>query len=67
MGDPITAEDVLPLIAKLSPEERVRLFRLAKTAATDADIYRAAPTRNGEFDSDNDLLSWDAQGWDSFE
>lgn len=67
MGEPITADDVLPLIAKLSPAERIRLFRLAKTVASDAEAYRASPPGKLEFGADDDSLSWDADGWENVE
>lgn len=69
----VSADDLWPLVQKLSREERVRLARmtLASTALagddTDAERYRAAPTRNGEFDEQEaDPLGWDAEGWDEW-
>ena len=47
MSDALTADDLLPLIAKLQHGEQVRLARLALRAAAgvheDAAAYRAAP------------------------
>lgn len=67
----ITARDLLPLVSKLSREEKVLLARLALAAASetpgaDAKTYRAIALRDGEFSSDEDHLSWDADGWEQF-
>ena len=61
----LSAEDIFPLVDCLSPDERLRHLRFisAPTAAEDRDLYRALPPRNKEFSSDEDLLSWDAEGW----
>jgi hypothetical protein len=65
MPKPLTADDLLPLIAKLSSEERHRLLRLAfRHGATDADAYAAQPVTSDEFRSDDDALEWDADGWE---
>ena len=66
MGEPLTADDLLPLVARLSPQERVRLFRLLKSSGTDAAAYIAAPPHRDEFSTDQDPLEWDAEGWESF-
>ncbi|MBL8113676.1 MAG: hypothetical protein JNK60_12380 [Acidobacteria bacterium] len=69
----VTAEDLLPLVAKLSPEERARLSRMAlllgspSRDAADALRYQTEPVRAGEFESIEDPLAWDADGWDGFE
>ena len=34
--------------------------------ATDAATYQAHPPTNAEFSTDDDPLSWDAEGWDNF-
>lgn len=62
----LSAEDIFPLIGCLSPHERLRLLRFisARPAAEDRDVYRALPPRNEEFSSDEDLLAWDAEGWE---
>jgi len=66
----VTADDLIPLIAKLSPEERVRLSRLALVVdgapllTADALRYHAAPVRTDEFCEPEDPLGWDAEGWD---
>ena len=62
----LSAEDIFPLVDCLSPDERLRLLRFisARPAADDRDIYRALPPRNEEFSIDEDLLAWDAEGWE---
>ena len=65
MPKPLTADDLLPLIAKLSSEERHRLLRLAfRQGATDAEAYTAQPVTSDEFGSDDDPLAWDRDGWE---
>jgi hypothetical protein len=65
MAHELKADDILPLIAKLSPAERRRLFRLALgQERTDAQAYVANPPRDDEFLSDEDHLSWEAEGWE---
>ena len=62
----LSAEDIFPLVDCLSPHERLRLLRFisARPAAGDRDVYRALPPRNEEFSIDEDLLAWDAEGWE---
>ena len=72
----LTAEDLKPLVHKLSPEERHRLVHIVLThdvrpacsaARDDADAYRRQPVSTDEFvSSAQDPLSWDADGWDEF-
>jgi hypothetical protein len=65
MPKPLTADDLLPLIAKLSNEERHRLLRLAfPQGSTDADAYATQPVTPDEFGSDDDPLAWEAEGWE---
>lgn len=66
MGKSMTAEEVLPLIAKLTPRERLRLLRLM-TADTDLDAaleYGALTPQPDEFSTDLEPLSWEAEGWE---
>ena len=67
MSKPLTADDILPLVACLTPQERVRLLRLisAPTGA-DAAVYRDLPPASDEFSSDDGALSWEAEGWEAF-
>jgi hypothetical protein len=64
MSEPLTADDLLPLIAKLSAVERRRLFRLIQTVGNDIEAYRTRPPDLSEFSSDEDMLAWDADGWE---
>lgn len=68
MSKPLTADDVLPLIACLEPQERIRLLRLITLRPADddsADTYRIVPPARDEFTSDEDPLAWDAGGWEN--
>ncbi len=64
----MTADDILPLIAGLTPQERLRLIRLLteQPSADEATIYRIIPPRPDEFAGDEETLAWDAEGWESF-
>jgi hypothetical protein len=66
MEKPLRAEDLFPLVDRLSPQERLRLLRLIslRPAAADRDAYLALPPRHDEFSSDTDPLAWDADGWE---
>ena len=66
MEKPLSAEDLFPLVDRLSPHERLRLLRLISLgpAADDRDAYLALPPRHDEFSSDTDPLAWDADGWE---
>lgn len=67
MSQPLTANDLLPLVARLAPQERQRLIQLiAATSERDASIYRANPPTPTEFSSDEEVLGWDAEGWEEF-
>ena len=66
MTKPLTADDILPLVACLTPHERVRLLRLiARPAGSDAEAYRGIAPQSDEFSTDSDSLSWDSDGWES--
>lgn len=64
MSQPLTAEDLLPLIVKLSSAERQKLFLLIQKVGRDVEAYRATPPGQDEFSSDEDMLAWDADGWE---
>jgi len=66
MPKPLSAEDIFPLVDRLSSQERLRLLRLISTrpAADDRDAYRTLPPRNEEFSGDEEPLAWDAEGWE---
>lgn len=61
----------MPLLNELSREEKVLLARLAlasasETLGSEAKTYRINALRDGEFSSDEDHLSWDAEGGEQF-
>ena len=67
MANPVTADDLLPLIAALPVTERVRLLRLL-TGRPNSEVdraYEAQPVGRDEFSTDTDALSWDADGWEA--
>jgi hypothetical protein len=64
MAEPAKAEDLWPLVQKLSRAERIRLATLALAADSDDAAYRANPPSTGEFSSEEDSLAWDADGWE---
>ena len=69
MAQPLTADDLLPLVAKLTHDEQVRLARLALRAARDAtrdaDAYRRMPAGPDEFSQEEDNASWEGEGWEA--
>jgi hypothetical protein len=66
MAKPMTADDILPLVASLTPEERVRLLRLiaSRPTADPAAVYGATPPGDDEFSTDEEPLAWEAEGWE---
>ena len=66
MAKPLTADDILPLVACLTPQERLRLFRLisVRPGADEGDSYCALPPTREEFSNDEEPLSWNAEGWE---
>ena len=67
MAKALTADDILPLVASLTLQERVRLLRLiAQPEGADAQLYQHVPPVRDEFASDEEPLAWDAEGWESF-
>ena len=66
MAQPLTADDLLPLVAKLPHDEQVRLAQLALRAAReakrDAAAYRGMPVRLDEFSQDGEGTSWESEG-----
>ena len=66
MAKPLTADDIFPLVACLTPQERLRLLRLisVRPEAGEGDAYRALSPAHEEFSSDEEPLSWDAEGWE---
>jgi hypothetical protein len=65
MAKTLTVDDILPLVASLTPHERVRLLRLiALPQGEDAPVYRSVPPSRDEFSADDEPLAWDADGWE---
>ena len=66
----LTADDLWPLVEKLSHDQQVQLARRALKAAalsgSDGDAYRAAPPPTEEFGSDEDGGAWESEGWEEF-
>jgi hypothetical protein len=66
MARALTADDILPLVASLTPQERVRLLRLITLPQeADASVYRSVPPSRDEFSADDEPLAWDAEGWEN--
>ncbi|WP_295431336.1 hypothetical protein [uncultured Thiodictyon sp.] len=67
MSKALTAEDILPIVACLTPRERGRLLRLITARpGADAAVYRSVPPARDEFATDEEPLAWDAQRWENF-
>ena len=70
MSDALTADDLLPLVAKLPHDQQIRLAKLVLRAAVAADddaaAYLAAPVTADEFADDDDSLGWESDGWEGF-
>lgn len=64
MSEPLTADEILPLVARLSPNEKARLLKLLKVHPDAAKAYAASTPGPDEFSGDDDGLSWDAEGWE---
>ena len=66
----VTVEDLLPLVAKLTREERIRLSQLAlqvtgeEKKAPVVEAYATTPVTDQEFADVDDPLAWDAEGWE---
>jgi hypothetical protein len=66
MAQPLTADDLLPLVARLASCERDRLVHLIEAKSeNNASIYKATPPGRNEFSSDEEALAWDAEGWEN--
>jgi hypothetical protein len=64
---PLTADDIIPLVASLPDGERIKLLRwIASPHGTDASAYTAAPPARQEFSGDDESIAWEADGWDDF-
>ncbi|MEL6184349.1 MAG: hypothetical protein AAFU79_06975 [Myxococcota bacterium] len=69
MSNVLTADDLLPLVQKLTRDEQLHLARraLKMAALTDAEAYRSHPPSDEEFSADSGSLDWDADGWEPFD
>lgn len=66
MPQPLTANDLLPLVARLAPGERDRLVHLIEaTSGRDASVYGMTPPGQDEFSSNEEPLAWDSEGWEN--
>ena len=70
MPSQLTAGDIVPLIAALTPQERTRLLRLitrlqSPDSGNDASLYGAIPLRNEEFSADEEPLAWEGEDWEN--
>jgi hypothetical protein len=64
MGKALTANDILPLVAALTPHERARLLQLiASPERSDDTVYASVPPRRNEFSADDEPLAWESGGW----
>ncbi len=62
----LTADDIIPLIAALTPQERARLLRLiAEPRTGDASIYQAIPPASQEFSAGGEPLAWESDDWEN--
>jgi len=69
MSKALSATDLMPLVFKLTPNERLKLARLARRAATvvdDASAYRAFPPAPDEFALADEPMAWEADDWSEF-
>ena len=66
MPSQFTVDDIVPLVATLTPLERTRLLRLiAKPQSDDAPLYSAMPPTNEEFSADEEALAWEGEDWEN--
>ncbi len=66
MARALRADDILPLVDSLTPQERVRLLRLiVRPQGCDENVYRSVPPSRDEFSADDEQLAWEAEGWES--
>ena len=66
MPNRLTVDDIVPLIAALTPQERTNLLRLiARPQSDDASLYCAIPPTNEEFSADEEPLAWEGEDWEN--
>jgi hypothetical protein len=72
MAQPLTADDLMPLIARLSPRQRQLLARrlapghAARDTDGDAARYRRQPIQPVEDVASDAGVAFDPEGWDEF-
>ena len=68
MAKRMTVDDILPLVANLTPQERARLLKLISSRASSeaAAAYSAVPPGENEFSTDEEPLAWEGEGWEKF-
>jgi hypothetical protein len=60
MPNALTADDILPLVASLTQQER-----LLRLIASPHPVYRSMPPSRNEFSADDEPLAWEAEGWEN--
>ena len=63
---PKTAEELLPLVAELAPQERARLLQIIATSSGSTAVAHAAPPPRASELTVDDLLSWHSDGSEHF-
>ena len=66
MANPVTVEEIIPLVEALPPQDVARLLRLiAISRKEDSFVYAAIPPGSEEFLVDEEPLAWDSEGWEN--
>jgi hypothetical protein len=66
VGKALTADDIPPLVAALTPDERERLLHLiASPKRGEQAVYTLKPLCRDEFSSDDESLAWEAEDWEN--
>jgi len=60
-----TVDEIVRLIAALTPQERGRLLRLIVNPPSDESLYRALPPAKEEFSTDHVPLPWEGEDWET--
>ncbi len=65
MARPLTADDIMPLVATLPDTERIKLLHWITSLETaDSSAYKSAPPAKDEFLGDSEPLAWESDGWE---
>jgi hypothetical protein len=69
MAKRMTVDDILPLVASLTAQERARLLKLmsSRSSSDPATAYGTVPPGDDEFSTDEEPLAWEAEGWEKFD